>query len=151
MSDGAPSLRAFGAGDGDIAHLAGRTVAFIGYGNQGRAQALNLRDSLNAASVSCELIVGTARDSSWAQAEADGFPVSNAADAARAAGILLLLVPDEELPQAFQDEIAPALQPNDAIVFASGYNRTYGELTPPPNVDVLLLAPRMIGRQLRQL
>ena len=151
MSDATPSLRAFGDGDGDIAHLAGRTIAFIGYGNQGRAQALNLRDSLNTASISCQIIVGTARDDSWAQAEADGFPISNAADAARAASILFLLIPDEELPQAFRDEIAPALQPNDTIVFASGYNLTYGELTPPPTVDVLLLAPRMIGRQLRQL
>lgn len=146
MSEGTPSLRAFGEGDGDLRQLAGRTVAFIGYGNQGRAQALNLRDS----GVS-DIFVGTLHDDSWAQAEADGFPVRAIAEAAQAADVLLLLIPDEELPETFRQQIAPHLQPNDALVFASGYNLAFGELAPPSNIDVLLLAPRMIGRQLRQL
>ncbi|OGO50632.1 MAG: hypothetical protein A2148_00730 [Chloroflexi bacterium RBG_16_68_14] len=146
MSEGAPPLRAFTAGDGDLRHLAGRTIGFVGYGNQGRAQALNLRDS----GVS-DILVGTLQDDTWSQAEADGFPVRPIAEAAQAADVLLLLIPDEELPETFRGQIAPHLRPNDALVFASGYNLAFDGLTPPPDVDVLLLAPRMIGRQLREL
>ena len=151
MSERTTALRAFGESDGNLAALAGRTVAFIGYGNQGRAQALNLRDSLDAQSIGCDILVGTLRDDSWTQAEADGFEVRPIAEAARAAEVLLLLVPDEELPELFRRQIAPQLQPNDALVFASGYNLAFGGLAPPPEVDALLLAPRMIGRQLRKL
>jgi ketol-acid reductoisomerase len=153
MSDGAPSLRAFGESDGDLINLADRTVGFIGYGNQGRAQARNLRDSLREGpnSGGAEIVVGTLQDDSWAQAEADGFAVRPIAEAAEAADILLLLIPDEELPDVFPREIAPHLRPNDALVFASGYNLAFDRLEVPPDVDVLLLAPRMIGRQLRRL
>jgi len=142
------SLRAFGEADGDLGELAGRTIAIIGYGNQGRAQALNLRDSLQPAG---DIVVGTLRDESWAQAEADGFDVRPVAEAAAAGDVLLLLIPDEDLAPVFDAEIRPHLKPHDAIVFASGYALAFGGLTPPPDVDVLLLAPRMIGRQLREL
>jgi ketol-acid reductoisomerase len=154
MSEDTPSLPAFGEGDGDLRQLAGRTVAFIGYGNQGRAQALNLRDSLRRAQPSrgvSDILVGTLRDDSWAQAEADGFPVRSITEAAQAADVLLLLIPDEELPEAFRSQIAPHLRRNNALVFASGYNLAFGGLVPPSNVDVLMLAPRMIGRQMRHL
>ncbi|MCI0850333.1 MAG: ketol-acid reductoisomerase, partial [Chloroflexi bacterium] len=70
-------LRAFGENDGDLAHLSGRHIAFIGYGNQGRAQALNLRDS-----GASDIAIGTLKDASWTEAEADGFPVSTAVEAA---------------------------------------------------------------------
>ncbi len=146
-----PSLRAFGIQDGDIATLTGKTIAFIGYGNQGRAQALNLRDSLDRAGVECPIVAATLQDETREQALEDGFDVSSAAEAARAADVLFLLIPDEEQPAVFQAEIAPALTAGKALVFASGYNLTYGEIEPPPGVDVLLLAPRMIGRQLREL
>ncbi|MCH8993679.1 MAG: NAD(P)-binding domain-containing protein [Chloroflexi bacterium] len=146
MSDATQALCVFGKGDGDLSRLAERTIAFIGYGNQGRAQALNLRDSGVG-----DIIVGTLQDDSWSQAETDGFPAQSMAEAARAADILFLLIPDEELPEAFRAEIAPQLQPNDAIVLASGYNLAFDGLTPPADIDVMLLAPRMIGRQLRQL
>jgi len=151
MTGTPPALRPFVSRDADLRRLAGRTIAFIGYGNQGRAQALNLRDSLTTASIGAEIIVGTLEDESWAQAEAAGFPVAAVPQAAEQASVLLLLIPDEALPEAFREQIAPWLQPNDALVFASGYNLAFGELVPPPNVDVLLLAPRMIGRQLREL
>ncbi|HXF52239.1 MAG TPA: NAD(P)-binding domain-containing protein [Dehalococcoidia bacterium] len=140
------SMRVFGEADGDVAALRGRTIAVIGYGNQGRAQALNLRDSGVT-----EIIVGTAQDETWTQAGADGFPVSGVAEAARAADVLLLLLPDEALPDVYRDEIAPALRPGDALVFASGYNLAFGGISPPADVDVSLLAPRMIGRQMREL
>ena len=145
------SLRAFGVHDGDITTLAGMTIAFIGYGNQGRAQALNLRDSLDRANIECPIIAATLPDETRERAREDGFDVSSASDAARAADILFLLIPDEEQPPVFRAEIAPALTAGKALVFASGYNLTYGEIEPPEGVDVLLLAPRMIGRQLRQL
>ena len=153
MSANAPSLRAFGEADGDLAHLDGRNVSFIGYGNQGRAQALNLRDSLSARGGDARtgIVIGSLQDDSWRQAEADGFQVCSIAEAARAGNVLLLLVPDEGLPETFVSQIAPHLEPNDALVLASGYNLAFGGIAPPPDVDVLLLAPRMIGRQLRQL
>ncbi|MGB2695567.1 MAG: ketol-acid reductoisomerase [Dehalococcoidia bacterium] len=146
MSDEQPPIRAFGDNDGDLRHLNGRTIAFIGYGNQGRAQALNLRDSGIA-----NIIVGTQSDESFTQADADGFLVSAVAEAAERADVLFLLVPDEVLPDVFAASIAQHLQAKDAIVFASGYNLTYEGVALPSNVDVLLLAPRMIGRQLRKL
>lgn len=145
MKDEQPPLRVFGERDGDLRQLADRTIAFIGYGNQGRAQALNLRDSGIA-----NIIVGTQSDETFTQAGADGFPASGVAEAAQRADVLFLLVPDEALPEVFAKSVAPHLRANDALVFASGYNLTYGGVVPPDDVDVLLLAPRMIGRQLRQ-
>ncbi len=151
MSAATPTFRAFGAADGNSKQLDGHTIAFIGYGNQGRAQALNLRDSLSSSSIKCEITVGTEPDETWQQAEADGFAVHPAADAAQAADILFLLVPDEVLPSVFVEQIEPHLEKHDLIVLASGYNLTYEGISPSNNIDVALLAPRMIGRQLREL
>jgi ketol-acid reductoisomerase len=137
-------MRAFTEKDGDLNELAGRRVAVIGYGNQGRAQALNLRDSGVAG-----IVVGTLRDDSWARAEADGFPVRDLAEAAAGADVLLLLLPDEELADAFESEVRPRLRPGPAIVLASGYALAFGDLAPPADADVLLLAPRMIGEKVR--
>ena len=146
MTEDTATFRAFGEADGDISELKGRTIAIIGYGNQGRAQALNLRDSGVE-----RLIVASLQDDSWTQAEADGFSPRATAEAARDADILFLLIPDEDLPAAWESQIAPHLQANDAIVVASGYNLAFDEVKPPPHVDVVMLAPRMIGRQMRQI
>lgn len=151
MSEATPTFRAFGAADGNSKQLDGHTVAFIGYGNQGRAQALNLRDTLSSSSIKCNIIVGTERDATWQQAEADGFAVQTVAEAAHPADILFLLVPDEVLPDVFVEQIKPHLKPHDLIVFASGYNLTYEGISPPDNIDIALLAPRMIGRKVREL
>jgi ketol-acid reductoisomerase len=139
----------FGEADGDLHNLAGRSIAFVGYGNQGRAQALNLRDSLRAASIDAKIIVSALRDETWQQAEQDGFETRAVADAVQGANVIFLLIPDEGLPGVFSSEIAPNLKANDALVFASGYNLTSEEIVVPANVDVLLLAPRMIGRGVR--
>jgi ketol-acid reductoisomerase len=151
VSKTAPAFRAFGESDGELRQLAGRTIAFIGYGNQGRAQALNLRDSLRAASLAGDvtIVASALRDETWSQAEADGFPLRTVPEAAQAADVLFLLVPDEALPDIFAAQIAPHLNPNDALVFATGYNLAFGTLPVPSNVDVVMVAPRMIGRQMR--
>lgn len=151
MSDAPEAPRAFGAMDGNLRLLQGRTVGFVGYGNQGRAQALNLRDSLSSASIACDIIVGTERDESWTQAEADGFRTLPVSDAVAEASLIFLLIPDEVLPEVFDAKVVPHLQEHDLLVFASGYNLTYEGIVIPERVDVALLAPRMIGRQLREL
>src|SRR5262245_25626234 len=129
--------------DADLAALAGATLAVVGYGNQGRSQALNLRDS------GIPVVVGTLHDASFARAEADGFealPVSEAC--ARAAGALVL-VPDEVMPEVWRDGVAPNLEAGDLAVFASGYNVAFGLIAPAPELDVALVAPRMIGAGVR--
>ncbi|MEX1254114.1 MAG: NAD(P)-binding domain-containing protein [Dehalococcoidia bacterium] len=145
MSD-ASGLRVFGEADGDLSVLDGRAIAVIGYGNQGRTQALNLRDSGVEG-----IVVATLRDESWTNAEADGFAPRSVADATAASDILFLLVPDEELPDVFAEHIEAHLKPADTLVFATGYNLAFGEMTPPKNVDLVMLAPRMIGQKAREL
>ena len=120
--------------------LKGRTIAVIGYGNQGRAQALNLRRSGH------DVIVGNQEDESWRQAQQDGFATMAIDAAAARADVLMLLLPDETAPAVYGERIAPHLSRGKALVFASGYNITYRFITPPPEVDVVLVAPRMIGQ-----
>jgi ketol-acid reductoisomerase len=129
--------------DADLSKLQGSTIAVLGYGNQGRSQALNLRDS------GIDVIVGSRSDSSAEAAVADGFTVVGWAEAAERAQILFLLLPDEVQAAIYESDIAPNLQAGDALVFAHGYNIYYGFIAPPPEVDVLLLAPRMIGHGVR--
>lgn len=125
--------------------LSNRPIAVIGYGNQGRAQALNLRDS------GLDVVVGNRDDEYAARARDDGFDVRPIAQAAAQASVVLLLIPDEVMPDVFQAEVAPHLTGGDALVFASGYTVAFGLLTPPPGVDVVLVAPRMIGAGVRDL
>jgi ketol-acid reductoisomerase len=132
--------------DADIGVLDGRTVGIIGYGNQGRAQALNMRESGVE-----DVIVGNREDSSWEQAEEDGFPVYDMAGAAERADVIFFLVPDEVQPSVYEETIEPNLSPGDVVNFASGYNVTYDFIDPDPEVDVVLVAPRMIGTMVREL
>jgi len=130
----------FAASDADPAVLSGKTVAVIGYGNQGRAQAINLRRARH------RVIVGNQEDDSWRQARSDGFePLAMDAAAARA-DIVLLLLPDEIAPDIYRRMIEPHLGRGKTLVFASGYNITYKFIVPPREVDVILVAPRMIGQ-----
>jgi ketol-acid reductoisomerase len=140
-----PSLRFYSARDALPGALNAERVAVLGYGNLGRALSLNLRD----AGVP-HLIVGNVADGYADQARADGFTVLPIAEATAASDLMLVLLPDEVIPEAFAQAIAPNLSPGAAIVFASGYTLAYGLIEPPANVDVLLLAPRMGGELARE-
>jgi ketol-acid reductoisomerase len=130
----------FAATDADPAVLSDKTIAVIGYGNQGRAQAINLRRAGH------RVIVGNQEDDSWRQAREDGFePLAMDAAAARA-DIVLLLLPDEIAPDVYRRMIEPHLGRGKTLDFASGYNVTYKFIVPPREVDVILVAPRMIGQ-----
>jgi ketol-acid reductoisomerase len=125
--------------------LLGKTMAVIGYGNQGQAQALNMRDS------GLSVIIGNPRDSYLERAVNDGFEVLTVAEAAARGHVIFLLVPDEAQKALFQEQIEPNLQPGDALVFAHGYNLHYELIVAPPEVDVVMVAPRMIGVKVREL
>src|SRR5689334_3229210 len=129
--------------DADLATLAGNTIAVIGYGNQGRSQALNLRDSGLA------VVVGNVADASRARAAADGFEVMDPGDAVGRADVVMLLVPDEVMPELYARDVAPRIRPGSCVVFASGYNVAFRLIVPAANLDVVLLAPRMIGPGVR--
>lgn len=130
--------------DADPAHIRGRVIAVVGFGNQGRAQALNLRDS------GLEVIVGSRPDSSYEQAASDGFQVLPVAEAVARADVIFFLVPDEVMPEVFERDVRAGLRAGDMLVFASGYNIAFNLITPPPDVDVVLIAPRMIGAGVRE-
>ena len=132
--------------DCDLDLVKDKTIAIIGYGNQGRAQALNMKDS------GCgNIIVGSRRDSSYDQALEDGFAVKPIEEASKEADILFMLLPDEYAPAIFNEQIAPGLQPGNIVNFASAYNITFQKIVPPAFVDVVMAAPRMIGDGVRQM
>jgi ketol-acid reductoisomerase len=127
--------------DGDLSLIKDKTVAVIGYGNQGRAQAYALRSN------GINVIVGNIKDESWDKAVKDGYEVYSIEEASSKADIILLLIPDEVAPKVFYEKIEPRIKEKDHVIldFASGYNVTYGFIKPLPNSDVIMVAPRMIG------
>jgi ketol-acid reductoisomerase len=127
----------------ELAALKEQTVAVIGYGNQGRAQALNLRDS------GVEVVVGNIADAARMQAEADGLPAVAIPEACRRADVVMLLIPDEVMPEVYARDVAPHLAAGMLLDFASGYNVAFGLIEPPQTIDVVLVAPRMIGPGVR--
>ena len=132
--------------DGSLAPLAGKTVAIIGYGSQGHAHALNLRDS------GVSVVVGLpAASKSKAKAEAAGLKVLPVAEAAQAASVIMMLVPDHVQGDIYRDEIAPALTPGKTLMFAHGFNIHFGEIKPPAGVDVSMIAPKAPGHRVREL
>jgi ketol-acid reductoisomerase len=122
-----------------------RKVAIIGYGSQGHAHALNLRDS------GVTVKVGLPPASrSRARAQEDGVEVATVADAARWADVIMVLTPDTTQPAIYERDIAPYLQPGDMLMFAHGFNIRYGCITPPPDVDVAMVAPKSPGHRVRE-
>jgi ketol-acid reductoisomerase len=146
MADAA-TLRCFRQKDADPQALQGERIAVVGYGHLGQPFALNLRDSGIPAEA---IVIGNIEDDYAAAARADGFEVLSPRQAVAGADIVLVLLPDEVIPEVFASDVAPALAPGSAIVFGSGYNLAYGLIQPPAQVDVLLLAPRMAGENARQ-
>ena len=124
--------------------LNGKTVAIIGYGSQGHAHALNLKES------GVNVIVGLYEGSkSWQAAEAAGLTVKTAADAAKAADVIMLLVNDEKQKDLYEQSIAPHLTAGKALAFAHGFNIHYGRIVPPADVDVFMIAPKGPGHTVR--
>ena len=129
--------------DADLSVLKDATLAVIGYGNQGRSQALNLRDS------GLSVIVGNIGDASREKAREEGFEAFDIADACARADGILLLVPDEIMPEVYAEHVAPHLEAGNLLDFASGYTVAFGLIEPPADVDVVMVAPRMIGPGVR--
>jgi ketol-acid reductoisomerase len=130
--------------DADLGVLEDRTVAIIGYGNQGRAQGLNMRDS------GVEVVVGNVQDASFDRAVADGFRTMPIAEATKAGDVLCLFVPDEVQQLVYRQDIAPHLRVGQTLNFAHGYNIHYRLIRPPEDVNVIMVAPRMIGVGVRE-
>ena len=123
-----------------------KKIGIIGYGNQGRSQALNMRDS-GLENIS----IGSVKDASMDQAEADGFTTGTIEDVSADSDILFLLIPDEVMPKVYEQRILPGLEAGNVLNFASGYNITFKKIVPPETVDVIMVAPRMIGEGVREL
>jgi ketol-acid reductoisomerase len=131
--------------DADLGLLAGKTVAVIGYGSQGHAHALNLKD--NGVSVVVGLPAGSR---SRAKAAAEGLRVATPAEAAAKADIVMILTPDTGQAKLYQEEIAPHLEPGDTLMFAHGFNIRFGTIEPPAGVDVSMIAPKAPGHRVRE-
>src|ERR687888_1436382 len=130
--------------DVDPKALRGKTIAVIGYGSQGHAHAQNLRDS------GYDVVVGLAAGSkSWGKAEQDGFAVRETADAARDAAVVALLVPDQHHKDAFE-KVAPFLTKGRTLLVAHAFSVHFGEVRPPADVDVVMIAPKAPGHRMRE-
>jgi len=131
--------------DANLDLLAGKTIAIIGYGSQGHAHALNLRDS------GMNVIVGLYPGSrSAAKAEAEGLPVKSVADASAAADLIMILLPDEVQKTVFENEIKPNLSAGNILAFAHGFNIHFAQVVPPADVDVVMVAPKGPGHLVRR-
>ena len=129
--------------DCDLNVLNGKKIAIIGYGSQGHAHALNLRDS------GCDVIIGLRKGRSWQKAEEDGFTVMSVADATAAADIVMMLVNDERAAAIYQESVAANLSAGKALAFAHGFNIRYQQIVPPADVDVFMAAPKGPGHTVR--
>jgi ketol-acid reductoisomerase len=128
----------------DMSLFEGKTVAIIGYGSQGHAQAQNLRDS------GVQVIVGLRKGKSWEQAAADGFQVFEVDEATKRADIVQILLPDEHQAKVYKEQIEPHLKSGDALFFSHGFNIHFGQIVPPKDVDVILVAPKSPGHLVRR-
>ena len=132
--------------DASIKPLSGKTVTVIGYGSQGHAHALNLRDS------GVTVVVGLREGgSSWKKAEEAGLEVLPVAEAAARGDIIAVLIPDQVQPKVYREKIAPHLSPGKCLLFAHGFNIHYGQIVPPPEVDVIMVAPKAPGHRVREI
>ncbi|MBO4458344.1 MAG: ketol-acid reductoisomerase [Butyrivibrio sp.] len=136
--------RIFYQEDCNLSLLEGKTIAIIGYGSQGHAHALNLKDS------GCNVIIGLYEGSkSKAKAEAQGLKVYNTAEAAKMADIIMILINDEKQAKMYKEDIEPNLQPGNMLMFAHGFNVHFGLIKAPKDVDVAMIAPKAPGHTVR--
>ena len=137
-------LKIYYDADADLNLLKGRTVAVIGYGSQGRAHAMNLQDS------GVKVVVGLRKTSPrWKQVEEDGLEVMETAEAAKAGDLVVMLTQDHLQPAIWNKDIAPNMKDGDALVVAHGFNLNYGQIIPPKNIDVFMIAPKSPGHTMR--
>ncbi len=130
--------------DCNLALLDGKTIAIIGYGSQGHAHALNLKES------GCHVIIGLYKGSkSWARAEEQGFEVYTAAEAAKKADIIMILINDEKQAAMYKKDIEPNLEAGNMLMFAHGFAIHFGQIVPPADVDVTMIAPKGPGHTVR--
>lgn len=130
--------------DCNLSLLEGKTIAVIGYGSQGHAHALNAKES------GCNVIIGLYEGSkSWAKAEAQGLKVYTAAEAAKKADIIMILINDEKQAKMYKDSIEPNLEEGNMLMFAHGFAIHFGQINPPKNVDVTMIAPKGPGHTVR--
>ena len=138
------SNRIFYQQDCDLQKLSGKTVAIIGYGSQGHAHALNLKES------GVDVVVGLYEGSkSWAKAEAQGLKVMTSSEAAKVADIIMILINDEKQAKLYKESIEPNLSEGKTLAFAHGFNIHYGCIKPPKNVNVIMIAPKGPGHTVR--
>lgn len=130
--------------DADLGNLSGKTIAVIGYGSQGRGQALNLKDS------GLNVIIGIRPGKSRDQAIADGLEALEVQEAAERADIIMILLPDETQGTVYKNEISPYLTENKCLMFSHGFNIHFGQIVPPANVDVVMVAPKGPGHMVRR-
>ena len=130
--------------DCNLGLLDGKTIAIIGYGSQGHAHALNLKES------GCNVIIGLYKGSkSWKKAEEQGFEVYTSAEAAKKADIIMILINDEKQAALYKNDIEPNLEEGNMLMFAHGFNIHFGCIKPPAYVDVTMIAPKGPGHTVR--
>ena len=131
--------------DTNLGLLKGKKVAVIGYGSQGHAHALNLHES------GVDVVVGLYEGSkSWDKVKEAGLEVATVANAVKSSDVVMVLVPDEKQAKLYKEEIAPYLEEGNALAFAHGFNIHYGQIVPPANVDVFMVAPKGPGHMVRR-
>lgn len=131
--------------DADLSVLKDKTIAIIGYGNQGQAQANNLRDS------GCRVIIGSIRDASYEQAVRDGFEVYPISEAAERGDIVHMLIPDEYQADVYSKDIAKHMKRGKALCFSHGFNIHFKQIVPPKDVDIIMIAPKGPGALVRRM
>src|SRR2546430_9622590 len=129
--------------DADLKVLKGKTIAIIGFGSQGHAHALNLKDS------GMDVLVGLREGSSWQKAERAGLKVLPTADAVKRADIVMILAPDEVQAGLYRAEIGPHLKKGAYLAFGHGFNIHFGQIVPPPTINVFMIAPKGPGHLVR--
>jgi ketol-acid reductoisomerase len=131
--------------DADLSLLSGKKIAVIGYGSQGHAHALNLKDS------GVDVRVGLYKGSkSWDKAEAEGLPVMLVAEATKEADIIMVVAPDTKQQAIYEQHIGPNLQAANMLMFAHGFSIRFGQIVPPQDIDVCMIAPKAPGHQVRE-